>query len=304
MNSTVVSVAQLNKEYGSLKAVDDLTFDVTRGEIFGLLGPNGAGKTTTIRILLNLLAATSGEVSVLDGPMSESKKEKIGYLPEERGLYSDMTLQDMLVFLARLKGLSKREALDETNLYLQKLDLFSARTKKIDALSRGMRQKAQFIASVVHNPELLIVDEPFSGLDPVNTRLIKSLLYELRECGTTIIMSTHQMAQVEEMCERILLMDHGRQVIYGPLNEIRESYGSNAILVWVRGKVQKPDGVETIEEENGALKMTLSEGIRPEDILSKLASTKDVHIQKYERALPTLDEIFILAVTNNRKHAT
>lgn len=300
MNPPILELSHVSKAYGSLKAVDNLSFEVGKGEIFGLLGPNGAGKTTTIRIILKLLSATSGEVSILGGTMTEEKKQRIGYLPEERGLYSDMTLQDMLVFLAELKGLNRVSARKRTNDYLEQLDLLDARSMKIEALSRGMRQKAQFIASIVHDPEMLIVDEPFSGLDPVNTRLIKSLLYDLNDSGTTIIMSTHQLSQVEEMCERILLVDHGRKVLYGDLNTIRESYDSNTILIWVKGDLQKPEGVEAIEEENGAFKMTLSENARPEDILSSLASNQEVRIQKYERALPTLDEIFVQAVTENR----
>lgn len=292
----VVVTQNLEKQYAGVKAVEGVSFEVNSGEIFGLLGPNGAGKTTTIRMILNLISPTAGEVSVLGGDMTEEKKQRIGYLPEERGLYNDMTLLDMMLFLGQLKGLDRKTALDRVEHYLGRVDLWDARTRKIEALSRGMRQKAQFVAAVLHEPELLIVDEPFSGLDPVNTRIIKSLLYELQENGASIIMSTHQMSRVEEMCERILLMDHGHQVLYGDLEEVRRSYDSHAVLVWAKGQVDNLKGVEQIEDHNGAYRLALANDVRVEDVLVELASRSDVEIIKFERALPSLEEIFIQVV--------
>ncbi|MFW6096953.1 MAG: ABC transporter ATP-binding protein, partial [Chloroflexota bacterium] len=193
---SVLEVENVSKTFATVRAVDDLTFDVRAGEIFGLLGPNGAGKTTTIRMILDIIKPDAGRIAVLGGPMSEDKKERIGYLPEERGLYDDMTLIDTLVFLGQLKGLSGTEAHRRAEANLKEVELWEAHERKVEALSRGMRQKAQFVAATMHEPDLIIIDEPFSGLDPVNTRLIKGLIFRMRDRGAGIIMSTHQMHQV------------------------------------------------------------------------------------------------------------
>jgi len=205
-----VEIHGVSKRFGQIQAVDDVSFYVQPGEIFGLLGPNGAGKTTTIRMMLNIIRPDSGDISVFSGPMNEQKKNRIGYLPEERGLYADNKLLDTILYLATLKGMPRREVKSVAENYLRRLDLWDYRDEKLSALSRGMQQKAQFIVTILHDPDLLIVDEPFSGLDPVNTELIRDILLRLRDDGKTIIMSTHQMHQVEAMCDRILLIDHGR----------------------------------------------------------------------------------------------
>ncbi|MFN2289938.1 MAG: ABC transporter ATP-binding protein, partial [Anaerolineae bacterium] len=206
MNRELALVVQgISKSYATTKAVDELSFEVRQGEIFGLLGPNGAGKTTSIRMILDIIKPDAGQISVLGGPMDEAKKSRIGYLPEERGLYDDMTLMDTLVFFGQLKELSRDVARRRAEEYLRQVKLWDAREQKIEALSRGMSQKAQFVAATLHEPDLIIVDEPLSGLDPVNTRIIKGLLYRMAERGAAIVMSTHQMHQVEEMCQRILL---------------------------------------------------------------------------------------------------
>lgn len=296
MKATAVVVSHIEKQYAGVKAVDRVSFDVRAGEIFGLLGPNGAGKTTTIRMILGLVSPTGGQISILGGPMTEDKKQRIGYLPEERGLYPDMRLMDALRFLGQLKGLRRQVASERAEHYLRLADLWDARSRKIEALSRGMHQKAQFVASALHEPELLIVDEPFAGLDPVNTRTIKSLLYRLRDQGTTIIMSTHQMSQVEEMCERILLMDHGHQVLYGRLEDIRRSYDRHAVMLWAEGPLQGLRGVEAMEEHNGAYRLRLAADVRPEEVLTELSSRQGVVIHRFERALPSLEEIFVQVV--------
>jgi ABC-2 type transport system ATP-binding protein len=234
-NALVVN--NISKTFAAVRAVDELSFELNYGEIFGLLGPNGAGKTTAIRMILDIIKPDSGQISILGGQMNEAKKERIGYLPEERGLYDDMKLLDTLVFLGQLKGLNRQDANDRAEEYLREMDLWEAHDRKISALSRGMNQKAQFIASILHNPELIIVDEPFSGLDPVNTRILKRLIYRMRDRGAAIIMSTHQMNQVEEMCQRILLIDRGRQVLYGDLTRIRREFAPNAVEVEVSGRV-------------------------------------------------------------------
>lgn len=291
----VVEASHLVKSFGDVHAVSDVTFSVERGEIFGLLGPNGAGKTTTIRLILDLFKPDSGTVSVLNGPMSEDKKNRIGYMPEERGLYQDLQLEKCLLYLASLKGMSTEDARSRAQIYLERLDLAQHKKKKVKELSRGMQQKAQIINTILHNPELIIVDEPFSGLDPLNTQLVKELMNELREQGATIIMSTHMMHQVEELCDRILLIDDGRNVIYGPLDKIRRDYSGHAVLVQVQGSLPTMTGVKSISQENGALHLTLEDDVSPQDILTQLVGQNMV-VEQFEIATPTLDEIFIRTV--------
>jgi ABC-2 type transport system ATP-binding protein len=276
--------------------VDDLSFTVGAGEIFGLLGPNGAGKTTTIRMILDIIKPNGGQVSVLGGPMTEDKKSHIGYLPEERGLYEDMTVLDTLLFLGQLKGLSRQIARARAETYLREVELWDARDLKIKAMSRGMNQKAQFVAGTMHEPDLIIIDEPFSGLDPVNTRLIKRLLYRMRDRGAAIIMSTHQMHQVEEMCGRILLIDHGQRVLYGPLDEIRRRFAHNAVEVDLNGDLDRVPGVKHLTPRNGGYRMLLEEGVQPEALLRTLVNMPRVTVERFERVKTSLDEIFVQVV--------
>jgi ABC-2 type transport system ATP-binding protein len=308
MNPTLaLEVQNISKTYASVQAVDDLSFSVEQGEIFGLLGPNGAGKTTSIRMILDIIKPDNGHIQVLGGPMSEITKSRIGYLPEERGLYEDMTLWDTLLFLGQLKGLSRRTAEARAETYLRQVELWDAHERKIEALSRGMGQKAQFVAATMHEPDLIIIDEPFSGLDPVNTRLIKKLLYQMRERGAAIIMSTHQMQQVEEMCERILLVDHGRQVLYGPLQEIRRQFAGNAVEVDLHGEVDQVPGVEQLAAQDGHYRMVLQEGVQPEQVLKTLVDKPGVTVERFERVETSLDEIFIQVVgrgVNDREVAS
>jgi len=290
-----VEISHLAKSFGETQAVVDLSFAVERGEMFGLLGPNGAGKTTTIRAMLDLFKPDRGEISILGGAMNEAKKDRIGYMPEERGLYQDVTLERCLVYLGTLKGLSRASARRRVSAYLEHLDLAQQRERKIKELSKGMQQKAQIIAAILHQPELLIIDEPFTGLDPVNTRLVKVLMRDLREQGTTILMSTHQMNQVEALCDRILLIDGGRSVLYGALDEIRRRYAGNALLV--RAACELPPIPGTVREpgSNGTVRLTLQEGTRPQDVLERLVALR-VPIERFEVALPSLDEIFVQVV--------
>jgi len=295
-NAVALDVRNVSKSYAEVRAVDGLSFDVRPGEIFGLLGPNGAGKTTTIRMALDIIKPSTGDISVLGGPMTEEKKARIGYLPEERGLYDDMTVMDTLVFLGRLKGLSNATARTRAETYLREVELWDARDRKIEALSQGMNQKAQFVAGTMHEPDLLIIDEPFSGLDPVNTRLIKSLLLRMRDQGTAIIMSTHQMQRVEEMCERILLIDSGQRVLYGPLDEIRRQFAAPAVEVDLRGEVGQVPGVMRVSRENGSYRMTLEEGVEPEELLQRLVNMPGVTVERFERVQHSLEDIFVEVV--------
>ena len=291
-----VEVSHLAKAFGAVKAVTDVSFVVEKGEIFGLLGPNGAGKTTSIRLLLDIFKPDAGTVSILDGPMSEAKKDRVGYMPEERGLYQDMPLETCLIYLATLKGLSKTEARRRLQPYLERFDLAEHRTKKVKELSKGMQQKAQIINTVLHGPELLIMDEPFSGLDPVNTQLAKDLLLDLRQQGVTIIMSTHIMHQVEEMCNRIVLINQGRNVLYGDLAQIQREHSGHAVRVKVAGELPPLTGVEAIVPHNSATQLMLDQQTSPQDILQQLVSQHSV-IEQFEIALPSLDEIFIQVVS-------
>jgi ABC-2 type transport system ATP-binding protein len=290
-----VEIHNVSKSFGSVKAVDDVSFTVEKGEIFGLLGPNGAGKTTIIRLMLDIFKPEGGTIAILGGPMSEAKKEQIGYMPEERGLYQDIPLERCLVYLASLKGVKHEAAKRQVGEYLDRFDLAGHKNKKVKELSKGMQQKAQIIATLLHQPELVIVDEPFSGLDPVNTQMVKDLLRDLHRQVVTIIMSTHQMHQVEELCERILLIDHGRTVLYGELDRIRRQFMGHAVLVRTAGELPKLMGVERVEPHNTSTRLTLASGTSAQEVLRSLI-TQDVIVEQFEIAIPTLDEIFIQVV--------
>lgn len=292
----IIEAKGISKGFATVQAVDDLSLTVRSGEIFGLLGPNGAGKTTTIRMILDIIKPDSGQISVLGGPMNEAKKARIGYLPEERGLYDDMTLLEVLLFLGQLKGLSRGEARDQAETYLREVELWEVRERKVEALSQGMSQKAQFVAATMHEPDLIIIDEPFSGLDPINTRKIKELIYRMADRGAGIIMSTHQMHQVEQMCERIMLINRGKQVLYGQLQKIRRRFSANAVLVTLKGDLKQLPNVQHITHDNGDYRLLLEEGTQPESILQTLVEMPEVSVERFEQVEPSLDEIFIEVV--------
>ena len=298
-----IEVSHLAKAFGATQAVADVSFEVQRGEIFGLLGQNGEGKTTSIRLILDIFRPDRGTVAILGGAMTEQKNNRIGYMPEERGLYQDAPLEHCLTYLATLKGLSAADARRRLAAYLERFDLAAHKTKKVKELSKGMQQKAQIISTILHGPELLIVDEPFAGLDPVNTQLVKELLQELRGQGTAIIMSTHQMHQVEELCNRIVLIDHGRNVLYGVLADIRRRYAGDALLVQTAAGLPRLDGVLQVAPHNGAAKLTLAQGVSPQDVLAQLVALR-VPVERFEIAVPTLDEIFIRTVSAPDKEAS
>lgn len=293
---STINVDAISKAFGTQIAVDGVSFTVDAGEIFGLLGPNGAGKTTTIRIILDIFKPDSGTVAVLGGPMTEVKKNRIGYMPEDRGLYQDITLERCLIYLASLKGLTETEARIRLNEYLERFDLAEHRRKKIKELSKGMQQKAQLIVTLLHRPDILMIDEPFSGLDPVNTQMVKDLLIEERNRGVTIVMSTHQMHQVEEMCDRLVLINRGRVVLYGDLGTIRKQFAADAVLVRTEDKLPFDlPGVAAREPLNGVTRLKLAPGIAPQKVLRSLVD-QNVNLDQFEIAVPTLDEIFIRVV--------
>ncbi len=291
-----VELSHISKSFGSLKAVDDVSFDVEKGEIFGLLGPNGAGKTTAIRVLLDIFKPDNGTVSILGGAMTEAKKDHIGYMPEERGMYQDIPLDRCLVYLGTLKGLSPTEMHNRLSGYLKRFDLESSRHKKVKELSKGMQQKAQLITTLIHEPDLVIIDEPFSGLDPINTQMVKDLLREQRDNGVTILMSTHQMHQVEELCDRIVLIDHGRTLLYGNLEDIRRQFSGHAVIVRSPNDLPALPGVERIEQHNSsAHRLNLAPATNTQDVLRMLVE-RGIQVDQFEIAAPTLDEIFIKVV--------
>ncbi len=291
-----VTISHVSKSFGPVQAVKDVSFEVHPGEIFGLLGPNGAGKTTTLRMMLDIFKPERGEVTLFGGGMTEEKKNRIGYLPEERGLYKDLKLEPTLIYLATLKGLDESTARQRLETWLRRFDLYEHRAKKVQELSKGMQQKAQIITTLLHEPDLIVVDEPFAGLDPLNTRLVKDIIEEQRQAGRAIIMSTHQMYQVEALCNRIVLIDEGRTVLYGKVDDIKRDFAGNAVTVAGQGDFTQLAGVLKAQRHNGAWHLALEPGIAPQDIFRALAARADVKIERFEIAEPSLDDIFISVV--------
>jgi ABC-2 type transport system ATP-binding protein len=291
----IIRVEDLVKRYGDVVAVDHLSFEVEPGEIFGLLGPNGAGKTTTIRVIMDILQPDGGAVTVLGQPPGRAK-ERVGYLPEERGLYRTLKVLDTLVYLAELKGVPRSVARERAMGLLERIQLDDWATRKVRDLSRGMQQRLQFVASLVHDPEVLILDEPFQGLDPVNVERIKDFIAELHQEGKTIVLSTHQMSLVEALCDRILLIDRGRAVLYGQLAQIKQQHAPHAVRV--RASYIPPDlpGVAGVEPDDGAYNLALAEDARPQDVLRALLD-QDVEVQAFEVAPVPLEEIFVAVVS-------
>ncbi len=294
-----VEVKHLAKRFGDLQAVADVSFGVEPGEIFGLLGPNGAGKTTTIRMMMDIFRPDSGEVTIFGGKLDLAKKRRIGYLPEERGLYKDQKLEATLVYLATLKGMDERTARAELGPWLERFDLVDYRNKKVQELSKGMQQKAQIIVTLLHNPDLIIIDEPFAGLDPVNTRLVKQILDEQRDSGKAIIMSTHQMYQVEALCNRIVLINRGQTVLYGKVNEIKRNFAGNAIVVQGQGDFDQIPGVLETRRQNSTLHLALEIGTDPQAVFRTLADRDGIRIERFELAEPSLDDIFVSVVSEH-----
>ncbi len=300
-----IAAEHISKSYGSFLAVKDLTFEVFGGEIFAMLGPNGAGKSTTIRMILDILKPDSGSIEVLGAPLTDATKDRIGYLPEERGLYRNVQVIDMMVYLGTLKGLSSRDARQRAMQYLERLDLADSAKKKVSELSKGMQQKVQFAVTVLHDPDLIIIDEPFSGLDPVNTLVIKDLLIEFQKRGKAVVMSTHQMQQVEEMADRLLMIDRGEQKLYGAVEDVRAQYALPAVRVEGQGNWSMLSGVDHVElSENGkqAALLYLKPDITPDNVLAEIAARDDMHIKAFELAVPSLNDIFVQVVTGDQRN--
>jgi len=292
-----IVLKDVTKQFGGLSAVRNLSFEVPQGSIFGLLGPNGAGKTTTIRMIINIIAPDSGEILLLGRQVNSQSQRQIGYLPEERGLYSKRRLGDQLVFFGRLKGLTKEEATRRVDYWLAKFELSEYKRMTPSELSKGMRQKAQFIASVLHDPEALILDEPFSGLDPISVSLLKGVILELKQRGRTIIFSTHQMEQVEQMCDEVCLINRGTKVLDGALQEIKHRFRRNSALLGYSG-TDSFLGNELFRQVNkhpGYIEIALNDQIDAQEVLRQALSAGAV-INRFQMVEPTLDEIFIETV--------
>jgi ABC-2 type transport system ATP-binding protein len=292
----IIQIQDLTKRYGDVVAVDHLSFEVERGEIFGLLGPNGAGKTTTIRVIMDILNPDAGNVTVLGQPPGQAKA-RVGYLPEERGLYRNLKVLDTLVYLAELKGISRTMARKRAMALLERIQLEEWAARKVRDLSQGMQQRLQLIASLIHDPEVLFLDEPFQGLDPVNVERVKDLIGELHQEGKTIVLSSHQMNVVEALCDRILLIHRGRAVLYGLLAEIKREYAPNAVQVRAPHVPADLPGVMEIQPDDGAFNLSLAEGTRPQEVLRALLE-RGVEIQAFEVSPVPLEEIFVTAVSD------
>jgi ABC-2 type transport system ATP-binding protein len=296
----VVEVSNVVKSYADKVAVSDLSFSVAQGEVFGLIGPNGAGKTTTIRMMMDIIKPDSGEVTILGEKLTEASKNRLGYLPEERGLYKDLRVIDSIVYLASLKGMDRHSAEVRADCLLNQAGMLSRKGKKIEELSRGMGQIVQFIVTIIHDPELVVLDEPFSGLDPVNTELLKGIFVDLRNQGKAVILSTHQMNQVEELCDRVLMIDNGRSVLQGSLAEIKSRYRSNSVIVDADGDLGEIPGVSRKRAHKGYLELTLEQDTTPKQVLERLVDS-GVVINRFEVATPSLNEIFLKVVGKNHE---
>jgi ABC-2 type transport system ATP-binding protein len=302
MTEPAIYVDNLRKAYATLVAVDGLSFEVGRGEIFGLLGPNGAGKTTTIRIIMDILTPDSGAVRVLGHGPSEVR-HRVGYLPEERGLYRTLRVTESLVYLAQLKGMPKAAAQARAARLLERVELAEWGRRKVEELSRGMQQKVQLLASLIHDPELVVLDEPFQGLDPVNAEMVRGLIRELRAEGKTVVLSAHEMSLVEMLCERIVLIHQGRAVLNGALADIKRQFAPNAIELSPPLAVDGLPGVTHVETLNGRSRLSLAPGAEPRELLRTFVE-RGVPVDRFERATATLDEVFVTVVTGRNHHGS
>jgi ABC-2 type transport system ATP-binding protein len=299
----ILDIQNLCKRYGDHVAVDDISFSVPRGSVFGLLGPNGAGKTTTIRMVMRIIASDSGTV-LLDGqPVDDDRRRIIGYLPEERGLYKKMKVLEHLVYLGTIRGIRPGEAKKRSAAWLERFDLAEWATHKVEDLSKGMQQKIQFIGTILHRPPLLILDEPFSGLDPINTRALKDLLQEMASEGVTIVLSTHVLPQVDELCSDICLINRARPILLGSLDRIREDYGGNTWRVssdLSENELAALPGVTSVHPLREEHLLELEDGQEPRDLLRALVDHGQV--ESFTRFIPDLENIFIRVVEEDRAH--
>ena len=287
-------IDSVTKRFGSFTAVDSINFNIPEGQIFGFLGANGAGKTTTFRMILGLLDVSEGKITWNDKPIDYSVSSMIGYLPEERGLYPKLKVSDQIVYLAKLRNMKKADTLKELDYWLDRFKVPEYKDKRVEELSKGNQQKIQFITAIIHKPKLLIMDEPFSGLDPVNVDLLKDAVLELKNRGTTIIFSSHRMEHAEELCEHLCIMDHGKPVVHGALKDIKQSFGKKNLVI------HSDFDMQFLEEVDGVSKLRpTSEGVRLQIENEQVAETVKKRVfergfvRKFELEEPTLHDIFV-----------
>ena len=294
-----LTLDNLVKTYGDRRVVDGVSLEIHPGEIFGLVGPNGSGKTTTIRMGLDIIRPDSGSVSLFGMPISRDSLARVGYLPEERGLYQRAKVTSILTYLARLKRLDKSAARARADELLTRVGLYEHRGKKVSALSRGMSQLVQFAGALMHKPALIILDEPFSGLDPLNVQLMKEMVLEQQALGSSIIFSTHQMTDVEELCRRVLLINDGAVLLYGDLIDVKRARGAKKVRIAAAREPDALSGLASAEANAGYYEYSISDAVRPEQLIRSFLDA-GIDVQRYEVVLPTLNEIFIEEVSRAR----
>ncbi len=300
----MLEAREVRKSYGDLRAVDGLSFSARPGEIFGLIGPNGAGKSTTIRMAMNIIAPDSGDILINGRRLAEEDKAVVGYLPEERGLYRKIKVSEMLLYVASLKGMSPQAAVDSMNTWLKRFDILDWKERKIDELSKGMAQKVQFIATVIHRPQLVLFDEPFSGLDPLSQDILLEAMLELKAAGVTVLFSTHIMEHAEKICERILLVNHGREVVSGALADVKSRHGRNAVQIEFDGDASFVEGVSCVESVRRFprwIEAQLKPGTDSDELYRALAGR--LKVRRFEVVAPSLHKIFISLVGENTSDA-
>lgn len=298
----MLKVENLIKKFNDVVAVNDVSFQISEGKVFGLLGPNGAGKTTTIRTVLNIIKPTSGNVLFKDKQINEEFFNVIGYLPEERGLYKKSKVWDVIMYFASLKNMDHHLATTAANDWIKKLDIVSLKNKKIEELSKGNQQKIQFISAVIHDPELLILDEPFSGFDPINQQIIKDVLLSFAVAGKIIILSTHQMETAEKLCSEIFLINNGKEVCSGSIAEIKRKFGSNNIKIEFEGDgsfIKTLPFVKSIDSFNNYAEVQLAESFAPSEFLKHVLDK--LRVTHFSIIEPTLNKIFIDVIKNDSK---
>ena len=297
----ILELHNLKKYFATQKAVDDLSFNLKEGSIFGLLGPNGAGKTTLLRMITGIFYPDSGEI-ILNGKKFDPLNDigMIGYMPEERGLYKKMKIGEQVLYLARLKGLSKQDAIDRIKQWFIKFEMESWWNKKVEDLSKGMSQKLQFVTTILHEPKLIILDEPFSGLDPVNANLIKEEIYKLAQKGSTIIFSTHRMEQVEEICDHVVLVNKGKKILDGTINDIKNEFKENLYKIDVDYNGGGTDLFNVVKKSEGQIIVKINENIEPNQVLQYLINN-NTQVRGFNEILPSLNDIFIKLVETTAK---
>jgi len=299
MSNPSIVVRSLAKNFASIRAVQEVSFEVFPGEIFGLLGPNGAGKTTLIRLIMDIFKPDAGEIKIHDQLISDAGKNRIGYLPEERGLYARQKILAVLEYFACLKGLPNRKAHANALYWLDRFDMLEVKNRRVQELSKGNQQKIQIVSTLVSDPEILMLDEPFTGLDPVNVRLIAGIIRELASQGKTILLSTHQMTLVETLCQRAFMINQGRQVLYGTIEEIQRQHSDRSVVVSSDADYSGCPLIAHIYPNGKSSKIYLREGISPQDLLRWLLDS-GAEIDSFEKATTPLEDIFIKLVEETR----